>query len=154
MEQQKLRDKRIFAKLTLDKLSYKIKEDNFKSFGSEISNFIHFVFDIRKRTDSLKWCFANIKRVKIFLQVFHANEKGIEIYKEDIAKNIHEYSYKTIAKIVYDGIKRKYFILLNPDGGVSKDGKIKNIRPSEELITDFLNLSIEIIAYIEKNKPK
>tara|TARA_B110000444_G_scaffold258768_1_gene300614 strand:- start:731 stop:1297 length:567 start_codon:yes stop_codon:yes gene_type:complete len=154
MKDQKLRDKRILDKLNLDKLSVKLQGDTFKSLGAEISDFIHFVFEMRKGTDSLNWCFANIKRVKIFLLIFHANESGSEIYKEEIAKNIPEYSYKTIAKIIDDGLKKGYFVLLTPDGVVGNDGKIKNIRPSEELVTDFLNLSIEIISYIEKKKPE
>ena len=112
MEQQKLRDKRILANLNLEKLPYELKEDTFKTLGSEVSDFIHFVFELRKKTESLNWCFANIKRIKIFLLVFHANELGSEIYKEEVAKNIPEYSYKTIAKIIDDGIRRGFFVLL------------------------------------------
>ena len=152
MQNQKLREKRITDKLNLEKLPYTLKSDAFKALGSEISNFIHYVFSIRKKTKSLNWCFANVKRIKIFLQIFHANESGKEIYKDDIAKNIPEYSYKTIAKIIDDGIQSGYFELLSPDGTKSRDNKIKNIRPSEELVTDFLNLGIEIISYIGKNK--
>ena len=154
MEEQKLRDKRILDKLNTDKLAFKLKEDTFKTFGAEISNFIHHIYEMRARSESLNWCFANIKRVKIFLQIFHANESGNEIYKEEIAKKISEYSYKTIDKIVDDGIEKGYFILLAPDGTTGKDGKIKNIRPSENLIIDFLNLSIEIMSRLEKNKFK
>ena len=150
MNEQKLRDKRILDKLDLDKLKHKLKEDTFKTLGSEISSFIHFVYAVRKKSTSLNWCFANIKRVKIFLLIFHANESGKEIYKEEIAKNIPEYSYKTIAKIIDDGIKKNYFILLSPDGDTGRDGKIKNIRPSEVLITDFLNLGIEVLSRLEK----
>jgi len=154
MEQQKLRDKRILANLNLEKLPYELKEDTFKTLGSEVSDFIHFVFETRKGTGSLNWCFANIKRIKIFLLIFHANESGSEIYKEEVAKNIPEYSYKTIAKIIDDGIRRGFFVLLTPDGTVGRDGKIKNIRPSEKLITDFLNLNIEIISRIHKKYTK
>ena len=150
MDEQKLRDKRILANLDLDKLKQNLKEDTFKTLGSEISSFIHFVYTVRKKLQSINWCFANIKRVKIFLLIFHANESSKEIYKEEIAKNIPEYSYKTIAKIIDDGIKKNYFILLSPDGATSKDGKIKNIRPSEALITDFLNLGIEVLSRLEK----
>ena len=154
MDEQKIRDKKILSSLNLEKLPYKLEGDAFKTLGSEVSSFIHFVFEMRKKTESLNWCFTNIKRVKVFLQIFHANESGSEIYKEEIAKNIPEYSYKTIAKIVDDGIEKGYFILLAPDGTTSKDGKIKNIRPSESLIIDFLNLSIEVMSRFEKNKFK
>ena len=37
---------------------------------------------------------------------------------------------------------KSLFVLLPPDGDIGKDAKVKNIRPSEELITDFLNLSL------------
>ena len=154
MNEQKLREKRISDKLSLYKLPYNLKNNSFKSLGLGISNFIHYVFSMQKKTESLKWCFKNIKRVKIFLQIFHANESGKEIYKEEIAKNIPEYSYKTIAKIIDDGIQSGHFELLTPDGMKGRDNKIKNIRPSEELIIDFLNISIDVIAYIDKNQPK
>ena len=154
MEEQDKRDKRIIEKLNIDKVPYYSKESDFKNLGKEISSFIHYVFLLREKTESLNWCFANVKRIKIFLKIFHANEARTEIYKEEIAKNIPEYSYKTIAKIVDDGIKKGYFVLLTPDGAGSKDGKIKNIRPSEKLVTDFLNLSIEIISYINKKNLK
>ena len=39
----------------------------------------------------------------------------LEIYKEEIAKNIPEYSYKTIAKIIDDGIKM-VTLYFYPDG--------------------------------------
>ena len=87
------------------------------------------------------------------MQIFHANQSGVETYKEEIAKNLSEYSYKTIAKIVDDGISKKHFVLLPPDGAAGSDAKVKNIRPSEELITDFLNFSLDIISYIDKKKP-
>jgi len=148
MEDQKLREINIKSKLNLEKLPYKLDNETFKTLGSEVSNFIHHIFSMREKINSLNWCFANIKRIKIFLEIFHANESGTEIYKEEIAKKIPEYSYKTISKIIDAGIEKGYFELLSPDGTLSKDGKIKNIRPSEELITDFLNLSIEIISYI------
>ena len=90
MYDQKLRDKRILARLNLDKLQPRFRDNNFKTLGTEVSSFIHFVFELRKRTESLNWCFANIKRVKIFLLIFHANELGNEIYKEQITKKMTE----------------------------------------------------------------
>ena len=154
MKEQEIREKRILSRLNLDKLPYKIENNTFKTLGAEVSTFIHYVFSMRQKSESLNWCFANIKRVKIFLQIFHANELGCKIYKEEIAKNISEYSYKTIAKIIDDGLLLGHFVLLSPDGTNGKDNKIKNIRPSEELITSFMNLSIDIISYIDKKNHK
>ena len=154
MSEQKLREKRIESNLKFDKLSSKLGLLDSKALGTAVSQFINYVFLIRKKSESLNWVFKNIKRVKIFLQIFHANQSGSEIYKEEIAKNLSEYSYKTIAKIVDDGISKQYFILLPPDGVAGNDAKVKNIRPSEDLVTDFLNLSLDIISYIDKKKPE
>ena len=154
MSEQKLREKRINSSLKLDKLSSNLKELDAKRIGAAVSDFIQYVLNVRHKSEPLNWVFKNIKRAKIFLQIFHANQSGSEIYKEEIAKNLSEYSYKTIAKIIDDGISKKYFVLLPPDGDAGKDAKVKNIRPSEELIIDFLNLSLDILSYIDIKKPK
>ena len=150
--EQKLRIESINSKINLNKLPSKLKNLNTSSLGGMISEFIHYVFKERIKSKSLNWCFTNIKRVKIFLQIFHADQVKKEIYKEEIAKQLPEYSYKTIAKIIDDGLAKKYFILMAVDGASGSDGKVKNIRPSEELMVDFLNLSLEIASYIEKKK--
>ena len=154
MNKQLEREKRIFSKLNIDRLPFKIDKNVWKTLGVDISSFIHKVFKMREAKGTLNWCFANIKRVKIFLQIFHANQVGKQVYKEEVAKNLSEYSYKTIAKIIDDGINKKYFVLLPPDGVIGNDAKVKNIRPSEPLIIDFLNLSLEILSYIDKKNPK
>jgi hypothetical protein len=154
MNEQKLREQKIHANLKLDKLPPKLKGLDPKSLGLVVSDFIQHLFHKQKKNQTLNWCFTNIKRIKIFLLIFHANQADKEIYKEEIAKNLTEYSYKTIAKIIDDGIAKKYFILLPPAGVTGKDAKVKNIRPSEELISDFLNLSIEMISYIDSKKPQ
>ena len=153
MTEQNLRLERINSKLKLNKLPAGLRKYSADKLGAVISEFIHHIFIERKKSDALNWCFANIKRTKIFLQVFHANQSGNEIYKEEIAKKLSEYSYKTIAKIIDDGIDKKIFILMPVDGVAGKDAKVKNIRPSEELIIDFLNISVEIISYIDTHKP-
>ena len=102
------------------------------------------------KSEQLRWCFSTVKRFKIFLEIFNANEEGREVYKEEIAKKISEYSYKTISKIIDDGNKKGIYVLLQPDGKAGTDSKIKNIRPSEELIVDFLNWNIDIFDSIGK----
>ena len=153
MSKQEERNKRIFSKLEFNKLPFKVGANGWKTLGANVSALIHQTFEMRKSKKPLNWCFANVKRIKIFLEIFHANESGTEIYKEKIAKTIPEYSYKTIAKIIDDGIAKGYYELLAPDGEIGNDGKVKNLRPSEELVTDFLNLCIDIIAYIDTKKP-
>ena len=62
-----------------------------------------------------------------------------------------EYSYKTIATIVDEGVEKGYYVPLDPlTNKVVKDKKIKNIRPSEEIVTAFLNWNIRRISTVSK----
>ena len=65
MEEQIKRDKRIIENLNLYKIPYYLENNDFKNFGIEVSNFIHHIFSLREKAESLNWCFANIKRIKI-----------------------------------------------------------------------------------------
>ncbi len=71
--EQKLRIESINSKINLNKLPSKLKNLNTSSLGGMISEFIHYVFKEQIKSKSLNWCFTNIKRVKIFLQIFHAD---------------------------------------------------------------------------------
>ena len=150
MHKQKLRDSRIFAKLNLDKLPFKIREDNFQLFGNAISLAWRTIHDQNAESEKLKWCFSTVKKFKIFLEIFYANEAGREIYKEEIAKKIQEYSYKTISKIIDEGHAKGCYENLRPDGEMGTDAKIKNIRPTEELVVEFLNWNINAVDTINK----
>tara|TARA_B110000971_G_scaffold208119_1_gene232974 strand:+ start:194 stop:667 length:474 start_codon:yes stop_codon:yes gene_type:complete len=156
MEKQKIREERIFSKLALEKLPFKLKKDNFKILGNAISIAFQAIYDDQNKSDQLKWCFSTVKKFKIFLEIFYANERGEEIYKEEIAKKVPEYSYKTISKIIDEGHAKGIYVALKPDGEIGTDAKIKNIRPSEDLMVDFLNWSINILTVlnntITKNK--
>jgi hypothetical protein len=156
MQKQKEREDRIYSKLKLEKLPFKLKRENFKTLGNAVSLAFHEIYNNQVKSDQLKWVFSTVKRFKIFLAIFYANEKGEQVYKEEIAKKIHEYSYKTISKIIDDGHIKGIYIALEPDGDNVTDAKIKNIRPSEELMVDFLNWSIDIYGLlndtIAKNK--
>ena len=148
MSKQKEREERIYSKLKLEKLPFKLKEENFKILGHAISLTFNQIYNNQIESDQLKWTFSTIKRFKIFLEIFYANEKGEEIYKEQIAKKIPEYSYKTISKIIDDGHAKGIYISLKVDGESGTDAKIKNIRPSEELMIDFLNWAINIFELV------
>ena len=87
----------------------------------------------------------------VFTLIFQANENGLAIYKEEIAKKLPEYSYKTIATIVDEGVEKGYYVPLEPyTNNAVKDKKIKNIRPSEEIVTAFLNWNIRRITTVSK----
>ena len=83
-----------------------------------------------------------------------ANERGLPIYKEEIAKKLTEYSYKTIATIIDEGIQKGFYVPLEPyensEGKKNLDKKVKNIRPSLDLIADFYNWNIERISSVSK----
>ena len=156
MSKQEEREPRIYSKLELEELPFRLKPENFKVLGQSVSVAFREIYSDQIESKNLKWVFSTVKRFKIFLEIFYANEHGEEIYKEQIAKKIPEYSYKTISKIIDDGHAKGVYVSLVPDGEVGKDAKIKNIRPSEELMIDFLNWSINIFNLlndtIKKNK--
>jgi hypothetical protein len=154
MDKQKERENRIFSKLRLEKLPFKLEQNSFKILGNAISITFRKIYNDQVESDQLKWVFSTVKRFKIFLEIFYANERGEEIYKEEIAKKIPEYSYKTISKIIDDGHAKGIYVSLKPDGESGTDKKIKNIRPSEELMVDFLNWSINIFELVDNTVKK
>jgi len=156
MEKQKQREDRIYSNLKLDKLPFILERKNFKILGKSVSLAFREIYNLQVESEQLKWVFSTVKRFKIFLAIFYANETGNQIYKEEISKKIPEYSYKTISKIIDEGYEKGIYVSLEPDGTNGTDAKIKNIRPSEELIIDFLNWSINIFELlyntVQKNK--
>ena len=156
MDKQQQREERIFSKLDLEKLPFKLKQENFKILGNAVSLTFREIYNSQVESQQLRWVFSTVKRFKIFLEIFYANERGLEIYKEEIAKRVPEYSYKTISKIIDDGRAKGIYVPLKPDGESGTDNKIKNIRPSEELMIDFLNWAIHVFELlnntIKRNK--
>ena len=86
MDKQKERDARIFSRLNLEKLPFKINNKNFKLFGDAVSIGFRELYNSQIESDQLKWCFSTVKRFKVFLEIFYANEAGTQIYKEEIEK--------------------------------------------------------------------
>ena len=144
-EQNTKRTNRIISKLNLKKLPFKITEEQFCSSYTEMFKELTPLFRYQPHEYAMKWCLSSEKRMRVFLLVFEANELGKEIYKESISSEIPEYSYKTIAQIIDDGVKKGYFIKLAPRTKISTDAKIRNIRPSEELVIEFINWNIDLL---------
>ena len=145
-EQNTKRTNRIISKLNIKKLPFKITEEQFCSSYTEMFKELTPLFRYQPHEYAMKWCLSSEKRMRVFLLVFEANEFGKEIYKESISSEIPEYSYKTIAQIIDDGLKRGYFIKLAPRTKISTDAKIRNIRPSEELVIEFINWNIDLLS--------
>ena len=144
-EQNIKRTNRIISKLNLKKLPFKITEEQFCSSYTEMFKELTPLFRYQPHEYAMKWCLSSEKRMRVFLLVFEANELGKEIYKESISSEIPEYSYKTIAQIIDDGLKKGYFVKLAPRTKISTDAKIRNIRPSEELVIEFINWNIDLL---------
>ena len=145
-EQNTKRTNRIISKLNLKKLPFKITEEQFCSSYTEMFKELTPLFKYQPHEYAMKWCLSSEKRMRVFFLVFEANELGKEIYKESISSEIPEYSYKTIAQIIDDGLKKGYFIKLAPRTKISTDAKIRNIRPSEELVIEFINWNIDLLC--------
>ena len=145
-EQNTKRTNRIISKLNLKKLPFKITEEQFCSSYTEMFKELTPLFRYQPHEYAMKWCLSSEKRMRVFLLVFEANEFGKEIYKESISSEIPEYSYKTIAQIIDDGLKKGYFIKSAPRTKISTDAKIRNIRPSEELVIEFINWNIDLLS--------
>ena len=145
-EQDTKRTKRIISKLNLKKLPFKITGEQFCSSYTEMFRELTPLFKYEPHEYAMKWCLSTEKRMRIFLLIFEANELGEEIYKESISGKLPEYSYKTIAQIIDDGLKKGYFIKSAPRIKISTDAKIRNIRPSEELVIEFINWNIDLLS--------
>ena len=140
----------IAKNVDLHKLPFFIDENNLNDLGADIAkDLIETLNDVNKSI-SLKWCFSTVKKAKVFTIIYQANEAGHSIYKEEISKKLPEYSYKTIASIVDEGVEKKYYVSLDPYEKVASDKKIKNIRPSLEVMTSFYNWNIERIVRLDK----
>ena len=155
-EKDREREERINSRLNLKKLPFQISVDNFCSRYIEMFRAFKPLFKYHEGDYAIKWCLSTQKRMKVFLLIFEANELGEEIYKENLSSRMPEFSYKTIAQIVDEGISKGYFLKLKPRNPNTTDLKIRNIRPSEDLIVQFINWQIDLIAtYTEfQNKYK
>ncbi|MDB9784250.1 hypothetical protein OAB36_01235 [Pelagibacteraceae bacterium] len=144
----------IAKKLNLNKLPFKIDENNLNSLGLDIANDLTKVLNELNANTALKWCLSTIKRAKVFIIIYQANVNSQAIYKEEIAKKLPEYSYKTIATIIDEGFEKGYYVSLDPVENNISDKKIKNIRPSIEVITAFYNWNIDRISSTSKLSEK
>ena len=143
------REKNIINSINLKKLPFKIEAKDIFNFTHELNSNLKKIFNFEKKT--IKWCFSSQKKIKVFLIIFDANENIKSIYKEEIAKKLPEYSYKTVAQIVDEGIAKGFFVnLKSSDESKIDDKKIHNIRPSEELVADFINWNIDAICILKE----
>ena len=146
------RQKNIVSKLNLKKLPFDIPPDKICDLNLEMARHSRSVLKYQEDKPGIEWCFSSIKKLKVFLIIFEANELGEEIYKEKISSLLPEYSYKTVAQVIDDGITKRFFIKLQARDQKNKDLKIRNVRPSEELIIEFINWKIDLLSSLMKFK--
>ena len=144
------REKKITSKLNLKKLPFKVSKENFCSRYREMFKEMTPLFKYRAEEYAMKWCLSTEKKMKVFLLIFESNQLQQEIYKEKIANKLPEYSYKTVAQIIDEGITKKFFVNLPPRAYIVKDAKVRNIRPSEDLVIEFINWHIDLISVLSK----
>jgi len=140
------REKRIIKSLNLKKLPFSISEDNFCSRYIEMFKDLRPLFKYKEGEYAMKWCLSTEKKMRVFLLIFEANEMGQEVYKESVSSKLPEYSYKTVAQIIDDGINKGYFVKLDARANKTTDLKIRNIRPSEDLVIEFINWTIDLLS--------
>ena len=145
-----LREKRILKRLNLKKLPFESSMDEFCGMYIEMIADLKDSFTFEDDKPGMQWCVSTIKRFKVFLLIFEANEIGNEIYKELLSAKLPGYSYKTIAQIVDEGLEKGFFIKLPPRIREKHDLKIRNIRPSEDLTVEFINANIDMISSLMK----
>jgi hypothetical protein len=143
------REKRIVKRLNLQKLPFKIGVNDFCSMYIDMMQELRQSFKYQNDKPGMTWCLSTIKKFKVFLLIFEANEIGNEIYKESLSNKLPEYSYKTIAQIVDEGLEKGFFIKLPPRITEKHDLKIRNIRPSEDITVEFINWNIDIVSSLE-----
>jgi len=140
------REKRILKRLNLKKLPFQPSMDEFCGMYLEMMLDLKESFTFEADKPGMQWCLTTIKRFKVFLLIFEANEMGNEVYKELLSAKLPEYSYKTIAKIVDEGLEKGFFIKLPARIIKKNDLKIRNIRPSEDLTVEFINGNIDMVS--------
>ena len=97
----------IAKELNTEKLPFKIEMRQLNDLGVDIADDLQRNFKAISVCPALKWCLSTVKKAKVFILVYQANERGLAIYKEEIAKKLTEYSYNTIASIIDEGIQKK-----------------------------------------------
>lgn len=140
----------VIKRIKLEKLPFKVKEEDYIELSNDIATNLQTIIGSFNHSEGLTWCISTIKKAKVFTLIYQASAQGKEIYKEEIAKKLTEYSYKTIASIIDEGIEKGHYVTSQQDSKKVKDGKIKNIRPSKKVSIDFINWNFNRI--IETNK--
>ena len=94
--------------------------------------------------ECLKWFLKNMKKYQTLLIIMSFYNKNSSTYKEEIIRNLSEYSHKTILQIIDEALLKKYIIYKK--SAENGDNKKKLIEPSSELLIAYINWNIKHIS--------
>ena len=70
-------------------------------------------------------------------------KRGMKFIRRVLLVNYQNFHIKRLAQIIDDGMKKGYYPkFIRQISNTHTDKKIRNIRPSEELVVQFINWSI------------
>ena len=144
METELDRYKKIIEKI--DNKKSNVKLDNPEILDHLICNINKFLtkrLEHRGGSESLRWFLRTMKKYKVLLTIMNFYVEKKSTYKEEIIKNLNNYSYKTISQIIDDALKNKYIIYKK---GNKYDNKTKLIEPSVELLTEYINWNLKHVT--------
>ena len=144
METELDRYRKIVEKL--DTKNSNVKFNNPEVLDHVICNINKFLtkrLEHRGGSESLRWFLRTMKKYKVLLTIMNFYVEKKSTYKEEIIKNLNNYSYKTISQIIDDALKKKYIIYKK---GNKYDNKTKLIEPSVELLTEYINWNLKHVA--------
>ena len=88
MNEKTDRANEIIKKLKTAKLPFKINSNNLNKFGLDIANDLTTILSAISICPTLKWCLSTVKKAKVFIIIYQANERGNPIYKEEISTSV------------------------------------------------------------------
>ena len=140
--------KKIFEMIdSTNRVNSNLKIDSPQKFNLLLCNINKFM---TKRLEDfggetcLKWFLKTMKRYHVLLQIMSLYGKNSFAYKEQIIKNLNEYSNKTILHIVNEALTKKYIIYIS--NNIVTDSKKKLIVPSPLLLSSYIHWNIKHIS--------
>jgi hypothetical protein len=112
------------------------KATELRSISAALSSVQLVKSNFAKSNKHLSFFYENRDKWALLNQIFLLSNLGKASYKELLSKKINV-SDKTLQKYIAQGLKAGLLVKMKPFLDVSTDGRIKNIRPSEEVIIAY-----------------
>ncbi|MDB3942039.1 hypothetical protein N9366_00330 [Candidatus Pelagibacter sp.] len=142
---------KIIKKINHKNIKFKIdSEEKLNLIIVGVNEFMVRRIDSYSINEIINYFTQNMKRYRVLVMVM--NEYSIKAkatYKEQIAKKLTLYSYKTVSNIIDETIDKGYFKYVRSPNKNDKK-KIKSFRPSSALVSSYINWTLENVAAIDK----